>query len=326
MTGATATLRAAARRLPGLHTLLHVVRWVLTIAAFAWIATFFAEHHVDIADAIAGFEAGTVALAMGCVLVGLVPGAFAWQRLLARDLPGVTARRGILVYLRSGIGKYTPGGVLAFAIQHRLLRGERAGMVLLVRVFVGTALAACLAAALVGLPAIAAMVEGVPDAWTAAAALAAFAGLGLACALGRWPILPDTLARIGVPPPVAFTAATAIMALAWTISGTHLAVLGAASDAGAVFLVSAYAFSAIAGIVFAVLPGAFGVRDGVLLAILAARLDPADALALALLSRAMVVAGDVIGTGAAAMLLGRAGPAPEPTSPVPEPKGAFHDA
>ncbi|MGP9820845.1 hypothetical protein ACTZWW_12590 [Salinarimonas sp. NSM] len=319
MSGARATIRSAARRLPGLRTGLLVARTALTIVALVWIATFFAEHRGDIADAIAGFDAGTIALAMGSVLAGLVPGAWAWQRLLSRDLPGVTARRGILVYLRSGIGKYTPGGVLAFAIQHRLLQGERAGMVLLVRVFAGTALAACLAATLVGLPAIAAMIEGVPVAWTAAAALAALVGLGLACALGRWPILPGTLARIGVPPPLAFTAATAIMALAWTISGTHLAVLGAASDAGAAFLVSAYAFSAIAGIVFAVLPGAFGVRDGVLLAILAARLEPADALALALLSRAMVVAGDVIGTGAAALLLGRA-------SPAPEPKGALHDA
>ncbi|MGJ3262826.1 MAG: hypothetical protein ACFE0R_06290 [Salinarimonas sp.] len=313
-------LRAYVQRAePALRTALFVVRAALTVAALVWIATFIVAHRADLADALADLEPGVVAAAMACVLIGLVPGALAWQRLLARELPGLSTARGILVYLRSGIGKYTPGGVLAFAIQHRLLQPEGAGMVQLVRVFVGTALAACLGAGLVGLPAIAALIEAVPVAWTAAVALLAIGALALACGIGRWPVFPRTLARIGGQPPVLCTSVAAVMAAARRLTGTHLAVLGTGTDAGPVFLVSAYAFSAIAGIVFAVLPGAFGVRDGVLLVILAARLDPAEAMALALVSRAMIVAGDVVGTGVAALLLARA-------SPAPEPKGAFHDA
>ncbi|MEM5583641.1 hypothetical protein WNZ15_14345 [Roseibium sp. AS2] len=284
---------------------LTVVRSALTLVALVWIAAFFNQHREKLVLALTEIDPGALGSAMLWVLVGLLPGALAWQRLLARELPGVPAARGVLVYLRSGIGKYTPGGVLAFAIQHRLLRAENAGSILLLRVFVGTALAACLAAALIGLPAVSALfginvwVLGVP------AVLATVAGLGLACRMRRWPVVPRSLERIGVPAPVPFAATVAIMAGAWTLTGLHLAALGLHTGAGAVFLVSAYSFSAIAGIVFAVLPGAVGIRDGALLAILSLQLAPADALMLALLSRALIIAGDVIGTGAAALALGR---------------------
>lgn len=295
--------------MPHARLILTIIRSALTFAALVWIGAFFARHWAELAAAAAEFDVRVAAGAMICVLIGLVPGALAWQRLLARDLPSVSITRGILVYLRSGIGKYTPGGVLAFAIQHRLLRSENARTVLLLRVFAGTALAACLAALIVGLPAAAALM-GFETLLYGALPVGLVAGgmLALACRAGRWPWFHGALVRIGVPPPMPFTSTVFLMVGAWSLTGTHLAVLGFEAEAGPVFLISAYALSAIAGIVFAVLPGAFGVRDGVLLMILAARLDPADAVIFALLSRALIVAGDVIGTGGAALMLGRSAP------------------
>lgn len=286
--------------------ILTIVRSALTIAALIWIGDFFLRHRIELVGAIASLDMRVVGGAMVFVLIGLVPGALAWQWLLSRDLPTVPTARGILVYLRSGIGKYTPGGVLAFAIQHRLLESEGAGVALLVRVFAGTALAACLAASLVGLPAAAPLIGSGLSYWIVLVFFCVIGAMILTCRAGRWPVFPDALDRIGVPPPLPFVTTTALMAGAWVVTGTHLAMLGVATEAGAVFLISAYAFSAIAGIVFAVLPGAFGVRDGVLLLILTTRLDPGDAMALALLSRAMIVAGDVIGAVVAALALGQA--------------------
>lgn len=297
--------------------LLFVLRLALTLAASVWIAMFFIGHRAEIADAAARFDASVVGVAMTCVLVGLVPGALAWARLLARELPGLPTTHAVLVYLRSGIGKYTPGGVLAFAIQHRLLEAQNARIVLLVRVFAGTALAACLAAALVGLPAAVALIGAERLVWIGAGGLV---GIGIGVALrwpDRWPVFADALAHIGVPPPLPFATTTFLMAGAWILTGTHLAVLGADSGAGAAFLISAYACSAIVGIVFAVLPGALGIRDGVLLFVLASRLDPADAIIFALASRVLIVAGDVIGTAAAALLLTRGRLAHEPERRAP---------
>ena len=300
-------LRAA---LPTARGAVAAVRIALTVAATVWIVHFFLRHRQELEQAAAEMDGAVVVLAMVCVLTGLVPGAWAWHRLLAREVPTVSASRGILVYLRSGIGKYTPGGLLAFAIQHRLLEREGAGPGLLLRVFIGTALAACLAAALIGVPA----AVGVVGEWAWWLIIhgcdVGAAALGWAWQRGSWPLCAGLLARIGVPAPGPFIATTAIMAAAWATTGTHLAVLGIATDASPLFLISAYAFSAIAGIVFAVLPGAFGVRDGVLLYILSVQLAPAEALVLALVSRALIVAGDAIGTAAAALALGWTVPEP----------------
>ena len=298
--------------------LLTLVRSSLTLLAIVWVASYFLEHRTAIHEAAAGVEVRTLPLALGVLLVGLLPGAWAWQRLLGLALPGVSRRRGMLVYLRSGIGKYTPGGALALAIQHRLLRDDGARTVLLLQVFVGNALAACLAAAILGLPAALALIEPRADVHHALTAVALVASsLMLFCYRGRWPLLPGRLAGIGVPTPVAFTQTVVLMTGAWALSGLHLVVLGAGTNVGAPFLVSAYAFSAIAGIVFAALPGALGVRDGALLLILSTRLDPAEAATLALLSRTLVVAADVLGTAGAAWVLHRSNPSPPTVRTLP---------
>lgn len=291
------------------YNLLTVFRYVFTLVALVWIGSFFIQYQKELLDAIALLDMHIVAIAVVCVLVGLVPGAFAWQQLLARDLPSLPITRGILVYLRSGVGKYTPGGLLAFAIQYRLLKSEGAEVVLLLRVFAGMALAACLAAAMISLPASAGLL-GLGSPYLVGMAVLIIIGAMLyCCRMKRWPWFSSIASgRLGVPPPVPFAKTVLFMTGAWILTGTHLAILGMQTGISPVFFISAYAFSAIAGIVFAVLPGAFGVRDGALVLVLLLRLDPTDAVMLAVLSRALIVAGDVIGTGASAIVLGWADP------------------
>ncbi|MDJ0820557.1 MAG: lysylphosphatidylglycerol synthase domain-containing protein [Paracoccaceae bacterium] len=288
---------------PLVPKLLWTLRAGLTVMALVWLTRFVLQNWGELVAAASRLDPTYLALAAVGAILGLVPGAWAWHRLLARDLPELEPTRGILVYLRSGIGKYTPGGALAFAIQHRALNDDRATPLRLIAVFVGTALAACLAAALLGLPAAAALLALPVWTTTLAIALPTLALLLWSSTWTTWPAFSKMLARLGLPAPRDFTITTLIMTCAWALTGLHLAALGLPFDASPFFLVSAFALSAIVGIVFAVLPGALGVRDGALALILSAQLAPADALTLALLSRALIVGADVFGTTAAALLL-----------------------
>jgi len=284
--------------------LLAVSRYALTAAAMVWIGSYFVRYQTELLSAVTALDMRIVGGAAICVLIGLVPGAFAWQQVLARDLPTLTIPQGVLVYLRSAIGKYTPGGILAFAIQYRLLKSEGAEVVLLLRVFASTAIAACLAAALIAIPAMTILIGLGSHYWTGITILFIVAALLLSCRSKHWPWLsPQTCDRMGFPPPALFAKTIVLMIGAWIVTGSHLAVLGIHTGVESAFFISAYAFSAIAGIVFAVLPGAFGIRDGALLMILILRLDPVDAVMLALLSRTLIMVGDVIGTVISATVL-----------------------
>ncbi|MEL6683464.1 MAG: hypothetical protein AAFQ09_12620 [Pseudomonadota bacterium] len=281
-----------------------LLRTGLTIAALVWIASYFVSNRTAIFEGLSAFRTETIAAAMAIVLIGLVPGAWAWQQLLARKIPVVGTARGIRVYLRSSMGKYTPGGALAFAIQHRHLSEQGVSLGDIVRVFVGTALAACLAAGLLGLPAMFALLGIAPNAlWIGCATIVAVTTVSALLWYGRWPLVEPLLSQFGIPDPRTFFVTTTIMTIAWSVTAIHLAILGANTDASFAFLISAYALSAIVGIVFAILPGAFGVRDGALVIILATTVPMQDALVLALLSRSMIVAGDVLGTLIGAVLM-----------------------
>lgn len=280
---------------------LTVLRWVLNVVVLVWVVRFFLEHRSSIARAFTEVDAPAVVGAMLLVVVGLVPGARAWQRLCADALPTVGVRFGMLVYLRSAVGKYTPAGILTFVVQQRLLERAGASPALLVQVFVGTALAACAAAAVLSVPA--ALTLGSTPGWLAAAAAVVVLTAVLARRARFRPLLARTWTRLGLPGPRLLVRATLLQGVALVVTGAHLAALGAGTHEGPVFLVSAYALSSIVGLVFAVLPGAFGARDGALLFILATRLDPADAAMLAVLSRALVVVGDLVGAAVSAAFL-----------------------
>lgn len=301
----------------GLRLALRLLRVALTLVALIWIASFFVHHKEDLATALGTVDPWTVCAALSCVLVGLLPGAIAWQQLLQRQIATVSVARGVGVYLWSAIGKYTPGGVLAFEMQRQAFASEQAGIGLLLRIFVGTALAACLAALLVGVYAVVVIFGG--GIWAVAGCCVVLLGLIFTAKLRAWPFCPTLLGQVGLPPPRPFVMTVAWMLVAWTVTGTHLAVLGLPTGAQPTFLISAYALSAIAGILFAILPGALGIRDGVLLAILVSHLDPPDAMVLALLSRALVIAGDLIGAGMSAIAL------KWPSQPT-DLKGAFHES
>ncbi|MDO6588241.1 lysylphosphatidylglycerol synthase domain-containing protein [Salipiger sp. 1_MG-2023] len=302
--------------------LLGLARAGLTLLALLWLVRFVAENALDLRTALIRIEPLAVGLAVAAVLIGLLPGAWAWQRLMARALPTLTPTRGILVYLRSGVGKYTPGGVLAFAIQHRALNDQKASPLCLVKVFAGTALAACFAAAALSLPAMTAVLDLPRLPAVAGVALPVLLVLGLLLWAARhpaWPLCPDRLDQLGIPQPPAFATSVALMTLAWTATGLHLVALGVPLGADPLLLLSAFALSAIVGIVFAVLPGALGVRDGALSLLLASQLSPVDAMALALVSRALIVAADVLGSATAtfvAWALTRRAATPQPNPEV----------
>lgn len=291
----------------GLHRhaarLVRAGRVALTVLAIVWLARFVHDNAAALAEAAAQVDRRALGLAAAAAVAGLLPGAWAWQRLMALALPDLGPGRGVLVYLRSGIGKYTPGGALAFAIQHRALNDPRAGLSRLFRVFAATALAACIAAAFLGVPAMAHALGAPVGLVSGALMFPAAALLFLAARRPGWPVGATTLDRLGVPAPQMFVQTVVIMGGAWALTGLHLVAIGMTFGAAPVFLLSAFALSAIVGIVFAVLPGALGVREGALALILASRIDPVDAMAIALLSRALIAAADVLGTVIAAMLL-----------------------
>lgn len=282
-----------------LYKLSPAIRITLTVVAIIWICNFFYQHRVEIAFAIWGLDSTELILAMIVVLVGLLPGAWAWQRLVKRALPDVSLIQGILVYLRSSIGKYTPGGTLAFAIQHRLLKPSGAKPLFLLRVFVGNAVAACFAAALLAIPATSLLFRGSVSTWFLLVAAITVCLFGVACwFLFRWHI-SQLLLNLGIPTPRLFLETVMIMLAAWTVTSLHLVLLSAAVNADPGFLISAYALSALVGLLFAILPGALGIRDGVLLAALSLQIPPADAGVIALLSRVLVVFSDVTATAGA---------------------------
>lgn len=281
---------------------LTLLRLGLTLIALFWIIQFAVSNWTGMVDSFDRIDAKTLLIASVFAVVGLVPGAWAWQQLMSGHIPDLTAYGGVLIYLRSGIGKYTPGGALAFAIQHKTLADERATPLRLIRVFAGIAVAACLAAVLIGLPALAALTHQ-PVQLALAIGLFSIVGLVWVSHQQNWFFASKLADWVGVPPPRPFTLATGTMACAWTLTGMHLIALGQDLGADPIFLISAFALSAIVGVVFAILPGAFGVRDGALAAILSTQLAPADALALALLSRALIIGADLLGTVIAAMLL-----------------------
>lgn len=277
-----------------LKALMTALRWALNIVALVCIGLYFFKYRTAISQAATEFDIPTILAAMMTILIGLLPGAWAWQRLCARRLPTITALHGILVYLRSAVGKYTPGGVLTFVIQQRLLSGHGSSPTLLVQTFLGAALAASLSAVLLGLPAALTLWKpGHEEGWIVIGSL--FVVLILAYQARRCRIITRIWTKLGLPSPLPLAEATLLLAGAAALTGLHLAVLGAHTGGDILFLVSAYALSTIFGLAFAVLPGAVGVRDGALLVILATRLTPADAAMLALLSRALIVTGDVIG-------------------------------
>lgn len=297
--------------------LLKVVVLALNLVALVGIGLYFFRHRAAILRTAAEFDPATVVLAMATIIVGLVPGAWAWQILCSRRLSGVGMLHGILVYLRSAVGKYTPGGVLTFVVQQQWLGRHGSTPGVLVQIFAATAVAGCLAGGIVGLPAVLAVAEFVSVAnrtWIVVGVALAVLCLILAYRARRRPAFAAVLARIGLPSPVALAQATLLLGGAVALTGSHLAVLGAGMGGDLVFLLSAYALSTIVGLVFAVLPGGIGVRDGALLLILATQLAPAEATMLAILSRAMIIAGDLIGAAMAGLALRLSSPSPSSSS------------
>ena len=289
-------------RLP--QKLLFMLRLGLTLASIFWIGIFFHENRDGIAASFDRLDFASILFALIIVLAGLVPGAWAWARMVTEKIPSVDTYTGILTYLRSGVGKYTPGGALAFVIQHKILKSKGVTVIGLVCIFAGNALAACVAASLLAAPLLL-IASGAsnPLWWSLGLGVAVHLILWVLSRKDTWPIADGVLRRIGLPSPKLFLETSAIMLCAWILTGTHLIPLSHAMGADPILLISAYAFSAIAGVLFAILPGAFGLRDGALLAVLSLQLPAPDAIAIAVLSRTLIVFGDIAGSVVAAWAL-----------------------
>ncbi len=267
-------------------------RILMTFISLIWILNFFIINWENFIISMNNYSINDIVYAISFIFVGLVPGAWAWYKLISCEITNLPLFRGLLIYIKSGVGKYTPGGILSFSIQHHLLENEHVTLILLLRVFFGLAISSCFAATLVGLYSIV-FIFNYPVELIYIGSILLIGILYLLSKANSWPFFHAQLEKIGIPSPSLFVEVTFIMCLAWGITGLHLIALNNEIYINGVLLISAYALSSIVGIIFAALPGALGVKDGTLLILLNNFMDPSNAMALVILSRMLIVIGDV---------------------------------
>ncbi|GGK40517.1 lysylphosphatidylglycerol synthase domain-containing protein [Salinarimonas ramus] len=280
---------------PARRTLVRAMQVVFWLAALAALAYAYRANEAAIVEALS--RVSPVALAAACAVaaLGAVPGALAWVALARAGGMPVPWGRGTAIYLVSNLGKYVPGGFWAILSQAAHARPWGMTLPRAAGLFLLAMLCALLAAGLVGLPAFlgAFRIEG-----ALAAALVVVALLGAAAALKllpflagiaarRLPFVPDEslLARLDT---ASLSRATAIMLVAWPLTGLHLAILAAPFSDDVIFLVSAYAFASALSLVLPILPAGLGAREGALMACLVVVMPAAEAAVIVVLSRLVV--------------------------------------
>lgn len=99
--------------------------------------------------------------------------------------------------------------------------------------------------------------------------------------------------------------ASAWSALSFVVLGLHVAVLALAIDGGGlhtvVLCIGGMSLAVAAGVLFIPAPAGAGIRDVILALVLQTRLNPGEALAVVVASRALLVAGDLLLAGVAAL-------------------------
>ncbi|MET7424827.1 hypothetical protein [Dactylosporangium sp. NPDC005555] len=281
----------------------------LRIAAYVLVVLFLgsqlwlARH--GLADGVRRVGLGNAVLAAVLAGVGGLPGMFGWRVLLSGLGTRLPTREALRVYFLAGLARYIPGGVWP-AVAHASMGaalGEPPAR--LAAAFLASQGLAVVAGLLVGLLALPALVAVSPLWWLLLPVLAAAVIPVVAPGTLRVPlILGARLLRrdttLQLPGRAALSKATALMALGWLISGTHVAVLAVALGADPLDAltvgVGGFALSVVAGVVALVLPSGLGVRELVLGLTLATLITGPALVIVVALSRILITVVDALST------------------------------
>lgn len=244
------------------------------------------------------------------VVVALCGGMLTWRALLADLGSPLPVRRAARVFFVGQLGKYIPGAVWPMIAQMEMGRDlgvprsrSAAAFFLTMPVQLGTGLLVSAVTLLAALPGALA-----PYAWLLLLVpvlavlleprvINRLVGFGLR-RLGREP-LERALTRRGM------LAAFGWALAGWTAYGLHLAAIitqvGPSGGRAVVFSIGAFALSWCLGIMTFVVPAGAGVREVAMVAVLSPLLDQGMAIAVALCSRVVIIAGDLICAGTAAL-------------------------
>ncbi len=284
---------------------LRIAFMVVAVVGFGlYVAKYWPKVHARAAD----ISAVTIGLGFATVIGGLVASMLAYRALLAdlgSRLPVVVAAR---IFFVGQLGKYVPGSLWPVVAQMEMGRDagvprqrSASAIALTILVYLGAGL-------LIG----AALLPFSPGAqryrWVAAVAVLIVAGLHPRILN---PVIARLLVVVGRPPlehPVSgrgIGAALGWSVLSWTLFGVHVDLLahdlGADARATLPLAVGGFALAWSVGFLAVLAPAGAVVREAALIAVLAPQLDKPGALVVAAASRLLMLGGDLVTAGVAAL-------------------------
>jgi uncharacterized membrane protein YbhN (UPF0104 family) len=301
---ATAAKRPASRKQ-------QAIRGGLGLLVLVFIVLAIHSQGAEIAEALFLLDPGTIALAFGAVLAGLLANALSWRAVLAglgSSLSIVVAGR---VYLLSQLGKYLPGSLWPVLAQTELGRDHgvprarsavAAFAALIVGLVVGTVVAVVtLALASSGAIGTYWYVAAVPVAGVILLSPPVLRRvLHLAFRVTRRPAAD---ASVSARPLLASAGWSLVMWVCFGIQAWLIArALGGGEERLLLLATGAYAVAWVVGFLIVFLPAGAGAREAALVLVLGPSLGNGNALALALVSRMLMLLGDLIAVGVAVLL------------------------
>jgi glycosyltransferase 2 family protein len=290
--------------------LLRVVAKVLIVALVLWfVRGAIVEAWKQLGQQAWHFDIRWLAVAGGLYLLGLVPAALFWHRLLRALGQDVGLGETLRAYFIGHLGKYVPGKAMVIVLRTGLIRGQQVDTGLAVAsVFLETltmmSAGACMAAAILAVSfspqrpllwtaLVMIVIAGLPTLPPVAARLARLAGIGR----GN-PAAADRLAGL---PYRTLAGGWLSMAVCWLLSGASLAAVLQAMgfDAGRAWQLhldtATVALGVVGGFV-SMMPGGLIVREAVVTGLLGSQLGDAAAalIAAALLRLVWLVAEGLI--------------------------------
>lgn len=305
-----------------------IKRWLLTAGkVFVVVLVFWFVRHTiyeaieQLSEQPLQLRYGWLIVAAGIYLVGLLPAALFWHRLLINLGQDAGLGETLRAYYIGHLGKYVPGKAMVVVIRTGLIRGRR--------VNTGVAAASVFYETLTMMSVGALLAAGILAVWFREHAFLCLLALGLMVAAGL-PILPPIFrrlakfARIGRSDPLiaeklerlgpgALLVGVSAMAISWILLGVSLwAVLRAMNvqDAGLItnlpLYVAAVALAMVAGFL-SLIPGGAFIREMVLTELIAPHFGDMVALVSAIILRLAWLGGELMISGILYLILPRKG-------------------
>lgn len=285
-----------------------MIRGGLALLVLVFIVLAVRSQSAEIADALSRLDPGTIALAFGAVLAGLLANALSWRAVLAglgSPLSIVVAGR---IYLLSQLGKYLPGSLWPVLAQTELGRDHGVPR--------ARSAVAAFAALIVGLV-VGTVVAVVALTLASSGAIGTYWYIAAVPVAGILLLSPPVLRRVlqlafrVTRRPAADTSVSGGPLLAsagwslvmWVCFGVHAwliaRALGGDEDRLLLLAIGAYAVAWVVGFLIVFLPAGAGAREAALVLVLGPSLGAGDAFTLALVSRVLMLVGDLVAVGVA---------------------------